>query len=342
MKKQRKTQEEMVTERVQIDNETSSIYDDTFRTIQQKMPWLLIPIINETFGTKYPMDTEVRRLPTEYENPTKKLIADSCNKIGDRTYHLEVQSYKDGTMVLRMVEYDFVLGLLDVREIKGEFYICMPKSCVIYLRSDGKTPNYEQANLIFQDGQKVKYRVPAVKIQDYSLDEIFEKKLYAYLPYYLMRYEKKFESWEKSEAKIKALQEECDQVLTRLAEALAEKLTEFQDILHMMQEITNHIMRKQDKLRERVSDIMGGKVLPLPSDKLREAEEHGEQKGDARRSIKFILEVLEDYGEVPSELREKISATEDIHALETMFTLARKAKSIEDFQAKLEEMKCCM
>ena len=350
MKKQRRTQEEMVTERVQIDSENGSIYDDTFRTIQQKMPWLLIPIINETFGTKYPMDTEVRRLPTEYENPTKKLIADSCNKIGDRTYHLEVQSYKDGTMVLRMVEYDFVLGLLDVREIKGEFYICMPKSCVIYLRSDGKTPNYEQANLIFQDGQKVKYRVPAVKIQDYSLDEIFEKKLYAYLPYYLMRYEKKFESWEKSEAKIKALQEECDQVLTRLAEALADKPTEFQDILHMMQDIANHIMRKQDKLRERVSDVMGGKVLPLPSDKLREAEAigeargeaRGEQKGDAKRSIKFILEVLEDYGEVPPELREKICATEDIHALEAMFTLARKAESIEDFQAKLEEMKCCM
>jgi len=284
------------------------------------------------------MDAEVQSLPTEYENPTKKLIADSCNKIGNRTYHLEIQSYKDGTMVLRMVEYDFVLGLLDVRKVKGEYCITMPKSCVIYLRSEGKTPSHEQANLIFQDGQKVKYRVPTVKIQDYSLDEIFEKKLYAYLPYYLMRYEKKFASWEKSEAKMTALQQECDQVLTRLAEALADKPTEFQDILHMMQEITNHIMRKQDKLRERVSDVMGGKVLPLPSDKLREAE----ARVDAKRSIKFILEVLEDYGEVPLELREKICATEDIHALEAMFTLARRAKSIEDFQAKLEELKCCM
>ncbi len=66
-------------------------------------------------------------------------------------------------------------------------------------------------------------------------------------------------------------------------------------------------MRKQDGLWERVSDVMGGKVLPLLS-----------------------------------EFREKISATEDIHALEAMFTLARRAKSIEDFKAKLEEIKCCM
>ena len=139
-------------------------------------------------------------------------------------------------------------------------------------------------------------------------------------------------------------------MLTRLAEALADKPAEFQDILHMMRDIASHIMRKKDRLRERVSDVMGGKVLPLPSDELREAEAigeargeaRGEQKGDAKRSIKFILEVLEDYGEVPPELREKICATEDIHALEAMFTLARRAKSIEDFQAKLEDVKCCM
>ena len=71
-------------------------------------------------------------------------------------------------------------------------------------------------------------------------------------------------------------------MLTRLAEALADKPAEFQDILHMMQDIASHIMRKQDRLRERVSDIMGGKVLPLPSDQLREAEAIGEARGEAR------------------------------------------------------------
>ncbi|MBR3507515.1 MAG: hypothetical protein IKO03_01825 [Lachnospiraceae bacterium] len=127
-------------------------------------------------------------------------------------------------------------------------------------------------------------------------------------------------------------------MLTRLAEALADKPAEFQDILHMMRDIASHIMRKKDRLRERVSDVMGGKVLPLPSDKLREAEAQGEVK----QSIRHILEVLEDLGEMPPELREKICAKEDLQLLDMMFTLARKAKSIEDFQAKLEEMKCRM
>ena len=33
-----------------------TIFDDVFRTIAQKMPFLLIPLINEVFQTNYPED----------------------------------------------------------------------------------------------------------------------------------------------------------------------------------------------------------------------------------------------------------------------------------------------
>lgn len=35
------------------ENGGSTIFDDVFRTIAQKMPFLLIPLINEVFGTEY-------------------------------------------------------------------------------------------------------------------------------------------------------------------------------------------------------------------------------------------------------------------------------------------------
>ena len=35
-------------------------------------------------------------------------------------------------------------------------------------------------------------------------------------------------------------------------------------------------MQKQPILKERLGDVMGGKVLPLPSDKLRKAKEEAE------------------------------------------------------------------
>ena len=61
-----------------------------------------------------------------------------------------------------------------------------------------------------------------------------------------------------------------------------------------------------------------------------------EHKADA------VCELLEDLGEIPQELQDEIYAERDLEVLSKMHKLAAKAKSIEDFQAKLEEMKCCM
>lgn len=38
-------------------------------------------------------------------------------------------------------------------------------------------------------------------------------------------------------------------------------------------------MKREPNLKERMGDVMGGKVLPLPSDKLREAREIGISQG---------------------------------------------------------------
>lgn len=53
------------------------------------------------------------RLPEEYQEVLSKVVADSCNKIADVVYHVECQSKKDGSMILRMVEYDFMIALSD-------------------------------------------------------------------------------------------------------------------------------------------------------------------------------------------------------------------------------------
>ncbi|MBR6150237.1 MAG: hypothetical protein IKQ25_03060 [Lachnospiraceae bacterium] len=61
-----------------------------------------------------------------------------------------------------------------------------------------------------------------------------------------------------------------------------------------------------------------------------------EHKADA------VCELLEDLGEIPQELQDEIYAERDLEVLSKMHKLAAKAKSIEEFQAKLEEMKCCL
>lgn len=237
-------------------------------------------------------------------------------------------------MALRMLEYDLMLGFADARKIEEEFVIPLPRSCVIYLRHDGSTPDFEQASLVLQDGQTVKYRVPTIKVQKYNLDEMFEKKLYAYLPFYFMRYEKEFPKWERDEEKTRALQKECEKALMGLLRALEDRPEEFLNILEVMRKITDHVMRKQARLREGVDKVMGGKIWDLPSDRIREEKAAERAAGKAEGKADDVLELLEDLGEVPQELRDEIHAEKNLEELSRMHKLAAKVKSIEEFQIK--------
>lgn len=85
----------------------NTIFDDVFRTLVEKMPQLTIPLINEIFGTNYPEDIEMEQRRNEHQTKDGEVITDSHLQIGEKSYHLECQSTKDSTMVIRMLEYDF-------------------------------------------------------------------------------------------------------------------------------------------------------------------------------------------------------------------------------------------
>lgn len=72
-----------------------SIYDSVFKTMTQKMPHLLVPLVNYVFGTEFPEDVEVVCMGEEYEGKVKKRIADSVFRIEGRIFHIECQSQWD-------------------------------------------------------------------------------------------------------------------------------------------------------------------------------------------------------------------------------------------------------
>ena len=89
----------------------NTIFDDVFRTIAQKMPYLLIPLINEVFGTEYGEDQEFIQLRNEHYEKFGKVITDSIIQIGGHLYHIECQSEKDGSITVRILEYDFAIAM---------------------------------------------------------------------------------------------------------------------------------------------------------------------------------------------------------------------------------------
>ena len=76
------------------------------------MPHLLIPLINEVFHEHYPANEQVIALQNEHmDSATDKVISDSYIRIRNKYYHLECQSSPDGTMAVRMIEYEFLIAL---------------------------------------------------------------------------------------------------------------------------------------------------------------------------------------------------------------------------------------
>ena len=94
-------------------------------------------------------------------------------------------------MAVRMIEYDFATAVEFARKQGRRYRMEFPRSCVLYLRSGSNTPDFLEVDVVFPDGKCHLYRVPTIKVDNYTKDKIFEKSLLMLLPFYIMRYEKR-------------------------------------------------------------------------------------------------------------------------------------------------------
>ena len=54
----------------------NTIFDDVFRTMMEKMIYLIVPLINEVFHTSYPENVKIVHLRNEHQLEDGELIAD--------------------------------------------------------------------------------------------------------------------------------------------------------------------------------------------------------------------------------------------------------------------------
>ena len=301
-----------------------TIFDDVFRTIAQKMPSLLIPLINEVFQTNYPEDIHFQQLRNDHYEKLGKIITDSILQIEDRTYHLECQSSLDGRMVIRMFEYDFSIALELAQKNNETFEIEFPQSCVLYIRNhrEHSLPDYHEAIVKFADGQQILYRVPILRAQNYTVDSIFEKRLLILLPYHILRYESFLKNSGNNTKKLEQLLADYQKISDGLEQCMDDKKSSlYIDLITLIEKIADHIIPKEnEKVRERLGDLMGGKILQLESERLRElgeAKGRAEGRAEGRKAerieaiqnmIKYDVskeKILQDYSE--EEYNEAVS-----------------------------------
>ena len=172
----------------------------------------------------------------------------------------------------------------------GIFEIEFPQSCVLYIRNHRKRslPDYHEAIVKFADGQQIVYRVPILRAQNYTVDSIFEKRLLILLPYHILRYESFLKNSGSNTKKLEQLLTDYQKINDALEQCTDDKKsTLYIDMITLIEEIADYIIPKDNKnVRERLGDIMGGKILQLESERLLEKGQLlGEAKGRAMGQV---------------------------------------------------------
>ena len=199
-------------------------FDDVFKTLLEKCTDLIIPVLNEVFGTDYKMNEPISLGATEHhftdeKGEHRKRITDSCIKIRNHRYHVECESIPNTHIAIRMVEYDFHIALSDMEAVTvgkaaekygadADYVLRFPKSAVLYLRHNSSTKETLCVQMLLPDGTKADYRIPAVKVQEYTKKDILDKRLLFIIPFYILRYEEELSQINESEERLHELSQE--------------------------------------------------------------------------------------------------------------------------------------
>ena len=157
--------------------------------------------------------------------------------------------------------------------------------------------------ILMPDGRIVEYRVPVIRAEEYTRNEIFQKNLLFLLPFYVIRYEKQLKRLEESTEKLEKLLEEYRGIEKCLEESLLNQGREeiYRDLIDLIIRIADYIFRKTETIRKGVGEIMGGRVLELPSERLiQQGIEQGIELGEEKQSYRIARAMLED-GELSLE-----------------------------------------
>ena len=249
-----------------------NIYDGAFRTILNDCRKLIIPVINEIFKEHYTGEEEIRFFPNEHfldqqDAADKERITDTNFQIIGRIvkkYHLECESsLPDGKITIRLFEYDAQIALDEGGVTEETLTVTFPNTAVMYLRSYKKTPDIMKY-VIVTPGGTVQYDVPIMKVQSYSLDEIFEKRLLMLIPFYIFSHEKSFSEYNNNEQKLEELKAEYRIILERLDDLEKQGIIGAFDkrtIIELSSDVIREIARKYENVQKGIGAMMRGPLI---------------------------------------------------------------------------------
>lgn len=294
-------------------------YDDAFRTLLVDCPELVIPLVNEAFGEHYSRDEKVSVYHNEFFiTADNKKATDSHILIRRKKYHAECQSSTDGTLMIRLFEYDAQIAIEDAVQKRNEVIFTFPHTTVLYLRCN-KNTSVRMRVTIKVPGDSAGYEIPVLKVPEYTPEEIMEKELYFLIPFHLFRYEKELGVCENDEERLEELKNTYRQIVGYLDRKVEEgSLTALQRwvIQETAKKVAENLAVHHEKVQKGVTEIMGGQILELECVKqwnagMEEGRKEGREEGKFQGVLSTLNDLVKDGVLTLSEAAGRASMTEE-------------------------------
>ena len=295
-------------------DQSTTPYDDAWRTLTTTVPNLLIPMVNEVFGTSFTEKAVVILNQNEHlfsteDGKVEKRVTDTNFSVIDeafsdsilgngfdiiegpltRHYIFECESKAVSPAVLvRIIEYS-VKSAVESGTIKDKMKltIYVPQVAILSLRSTVSTPSEVELEIVMESGS-CRSAIRVMKLSDYDADQIFAKKLYLLIPFLLFNYEKHFDQLEKREEDYNRLIALFRSVFYRVDELipLDDDEATYIDLFSskalraMTHTVVNGLAGKYPKIQEGVNAVVGGNIIEFEALKIkREGMREGMRKG---------------------------------------------------------------
>lgn len=297
--------------------ESNTPYDDAYRTMYVECDELVLPLLNEVFHEHYTGKERIIRHENEHYFPQQggaeeKYITDAFLSVTGTTtkrYHMECESVPGGSVLIRMFQYGAQLALADSRVEGNELHVDFPNAAVMFLRSNETTPEQMKIHIHTPNGS-VSYDIPTLKIASYSIDDLFEKRLYFLIPFYIFNLEKLLPIYDADEDKLAELLELYSDIQRRLEQRAADGELEtfsLEVIRDLSGKVAQNLAKKYKNVKKGIGNLMGGKVLDLEAIRIRN---DGRTEGRNEGRSEVILKMLRK-GRSPEEIAELIDLPVD-------------------------------
>jgi hypothetical protein len=202
-------------------------------------------------------------------------------------------------MAIRIAEYAFLAARQHATWDAGTAVFTMPHFSVIYIRKTDNTPRKTKIIFRFPGGESVDYEADNVLLDELTKEYIVEKRLFPYIPFYIVRYTKALTTDSPKDDDIRKAIEDLEYFKKELLRLRAEdEITddELIDLTQFVNKIITHIT-DGNKNEGKLVNVMGGTVLETESERLRrEGRDDGLREGENRGGAKMLIKMGRKFG----------------------------------------------